>query len=130
MGSLWFASLCPEGCFGLFFGSEAVVGWQRKASLEKLAGNRWFWGSGVDVGMLRKASLGEGWWYLQEWFWRGGSGGTERRFVVEDMERRPEPDSLFGNLVRVLCFFRVFFGVSGSRYQSFFLLTVATNSFR
>lgn len=88
VGSLWCASLCPEGCFGLFFGSEAVVGWQRKASLEKLAGNRWFWGSGADVWMLRKASLGEGWWYLQEWFWRGGSGGTERRFVVEDMERR------------------------------------------
>ena len=57
VGSLWNASLCPDGSFGLFYGSEAVVSWLRRASLERFTGNWWFFGSEAVVGILWNASL-------------------------------------------------------------------------
>ena len=45
MGSLWNASLCPDGSFGLFSGSEADVRVLRGASLggECCFGREWSW---------------------------------------------------------------------------------------
>lgn len=45
VGSLWNASLCPDGSFGLFYGSEA------------------------DVMGLRRASLGGECCFVREWSW-------------------------------------------------------------